>query len=129
MAIAKINEQTYKLLYDTGSCITCMSLEMLQKLRSQNIQIKNIKTSNKNFTSANGGKMTSIGLFKIPMIIEGKSVSPTFQVLPKLHENFILGIDFITEEGLQLCLKHQKFHWNEQCPLEHGKQLEQVTEV
>jgi hypothetical protein len=130
MAKAKINNNEYKLLYDTGSCITCMSLTMLQTLQQQNVKLIKIKTTNKHFTSASGGKMSSVGMYKIPMEMEGKMSSPIFQVLPKLHENFILGIDFISEQGLQLCLRHHRFYWTEECPLEHGKVLlikEEVT--
>jgi hypothetical protein len=130
MTKAKINNNEYKLLYDTGSCITCMSLTMLQTLQQQNVKLIKIKTANKYFTSASGGKMSSVGMYKVPMEIKGKMSSPTFQVLPKLHENFILGIDFISEQGLQLCLKHNRFYWTEECPLEHGKVLlikEEVT--
>ncbi len=62
MAKAKINKNKYKLLYDTGSCITCMSLTMFQTLQQQNIKIIKVKTPNKHFTSANGGKMSSVGM-------------------------------------------------------------------
>jgi hypothetical protein len=103
---------------------------MFQTLQQQNIKIIKVKTPNKHFTSASGGKMSSVGMYKVPMEIEGKLCTPTFQVLPKLHESFILGIDFISEQGLQLCLRHNRFYWTEECPLEHGKVLlikEEVT--
>ena len=130
MVTATIKDKTYKMLYDTGSCITCMSKEMLQEILEANVKIQKIKTPPKQFTSANGGKLQSIGMYRIPIQIEGKLIQTTFQVLPKLHENFILGIDFIKEKQLHLCIRHHQFHWDDECPLDHDRRLivkEEIT--
>jgi len=123
MVNADIGKKKYKMLYDTGSCITCMSENTLHQLQSAGIPITKVRTTVREFTSANGGKLRSIGLFKIPVTIENRQIQATFHVLPKLHENFILGIDFIKEKQLNLCLKHHKFFWTEKCPLGHGKKI------
>ena len=123
MVTTNIGNKTYKMLYDTGSCITCMSEQTLRQLQTTNVPIQKLKSTIREFTSANGGKLRSLGLFKIPMTIENKQIQATFHVLSKLHENFILGIDFIKEKQLNLCLKHHKFYWTEKCPLGHGKPI------
>jgi len=123
MVTTNIGNKTYKMLYDTGSCITCMSEQTLRQLQTTNVPIQKLKSTIREFTSANGGKLRSLGLFKIPMTIENKQIQATFHVLSKLHENFILGIDFIKEKQLNLCLKHHKFYWTEKCPLGHGRPI------
>ena len=123
MVNVNIKNNNFKMLYDTGSCITCMSYKVFNQLKELGVRMIKVATPSKEFTSANGGKLKSIGRYKIPMTIENKKVDITFHVLPKLHEDFILGIDFIHEQQLNLCLKHKRFHWKEGCPLEHHRKI------
>jgi hypothetical protein len=50
--------------------------------------------------------MKTQGAINLKMGIEGKDVVQTVHVIPKLHEPFILGIDFIRDHGLSYCPKH-----------------------
>jgi putative transposase len=62
--------------------------------------------------------MKTQGAINLKMGIEGKDVVQTVHVIPKLHEPFILGIDFIRDHGLSYCPKHHSFYWETVCPLE-----------
>ena len=46
-----------------------------------------------------------------------------------MHERFILGIDFISQNELQLCAKHQHFHWQDKCPLDHEKNISATKDI
>ncbi len=106
------------MLYDTGSSITCMSQQTLRILKQNNTPLKQVPNTKREFTSANGGKMYSEGTFLINMTVLGKSISYPFHVLPHQHESFIIGIDFISEFELHLCLKHNHFYFHNRCPIE-----------
>ena len=129
MVEATIGNEKYKMLYDTGSCITCMSNETLQRIKNGKARVTYVSPSQREFTSANGGRMTSNGIYEITMTIEKRTVKYPFHVLPKLHEKFILGIDFISQNELQLCAKHQHFHWQDKCPLDHERNLSSTKDV
>ena len=120
MISATIGSQTVKLLYDTGSCITCMSTTALQKIRALGNNPPKKTESIRTFTSASGGKLSLAGVYEITLTIEGRQIRYPFHVLSSLHENFIVGIDFIEKTGIQVCIPHRKFHWEQTCPLEHG---------
>ena len=123
MVITTIGNKRYKMLYDTGSCITCMSTETLNELQNENVHVKRINAKPKEFTSANGGKLRSAGIYEFRFNINDKEIRYPFHVLPRLHEKFILGIDFISKHELNLCLRHQQFHWESKCPLDHESSL------
>ncbi|MBM3917836.1 MAG: DDE-type integrase/transposase/recombinase, partial [Sphingomonadales bacterium] len=109
-------------LYDTGSCVTCMSENVYDKLSA--VDRKNgLVKSNRTFLSASGTKMSACGQIELPMNVEGRTVTHKVHVLPKLHEPLILGIDFIQEHGLRYCPTHCQFHWSEQCPVDHASVL------
>jgi len=44
-------------------------------------------------------------------------------VIDGLHEDFILGIDFIRDQNLGYCPKHREFFWEGGCPQEHTRNL------
>jgi hypothetical protein len=83
-----------KALYDTGSCVTCMSEDTYHKL-SKSEQV--FSEPGRSFLSASGDRMKTHGAINLKMGIEGKNVVQTVHVIPKLHEPFILGIDFIRD--------------------------------
>jgi len=126
---ATIDNQTYKMLYDTGSSISCMSYEIMQKLKDQKVKLVKLKIPSREFTSADGVKLRSLGICKLNLKIENKQIQSLFHVIPKLHENFILGIDFIKDKQLHLCLRDHQFYWNDKCPLEHGQPITAKKEI
>ena len=67
--------------------------------------------------SANGGRLASNVIYEITMTINKRQVKYPFHVLPKL------GIDFIKQNKLQLCAKHQNFDWVDTCLLDHDKTI------
>jgi len=110
-------KNTIKALYDTGSCVTCMSGKTFQSLHPKD---QRLITSGRTFKSASGTSMNATGSLKLCMTVNGKALTHQVHVIPKLHEPLILGIDFIRTHGLGYCPKHHEFHWEEICPREHG---------
>lgn len=118
-----INGHPFSMLYDTGSCTTCMSLDTLHTLQKQQTPLKILNTPKKKFNSADGGEMFSQGRYEIEIEVEGKTLTYPFYVLPKLHEDFIVGIDFIKTFELHLCFKHNHFHYEPSCPIENSRNI------
>ena len=116
----KFRRSSAKALYDTGSCVTCMSEETYHNLQPDE---KSLSRTGRSFRSASGNQMKTKGSFDLQMLIEGRSVKQNVHVIPQLHEPFILGIDFIRNHGLSYCPKHHHFYWEENCPLDHGSIL------
>ena len=105
------------MLYDTGSAITCMSQDTFERLEKTDI-IHWGKKGNAEFTSASGDRITAGQRPTVEFEVLGKKVSFTTYVIKKLHEPFILGIDFIREENMNYCPRHREFSWNSICPQE-----------
>ncbi len=116
----KFRKSSTKALYDTGSCVTCMSEDTYHNLQPDE---KSLSQTGRSFRSASGNQMKTKGSFDLQMLIEGRSVKQNVHVIPQLHEPFILGIDFIRKHGLSYCPKHHHFYWEENCPLDHGSIL------
>jgi len=108
--------------YDTGSYVTCMSESVFDNLSALDRKSGLVK-SNRTLLSASGTKMSACGQIELPMSVEGQTVTHSVHVLPELHEQLILGIDFIQEHGLRHCPMHSKFYWSEQCPVDHASVL------
>jgi len=100
-------------LYDTGSCVSCMSIDAYHSLHSSE---KKISQPGGSFRSASGDKLVAKGLLDLPMRVRGRALTHKVHIIPNLHEPFILGIDFIRQHGLGYCPRHHEFHWEEQCP-------------
>ena len=105
------------MLYDTGSAITCMSQDTFDRLEEMDI-IHWGKKGTAEFTSASGDKITAGQRPTVEFEVLGKKVSFPTYVIEKLHEPFILGIDFIREENMNYCPRHREFSWNSICPQE-----------
>jgi len=111
-----------KALYDTGSCITCISSEVYKSL-SKADKVGELQPAERQFLSASGTRMKALGTVTLNMMVEGHPVQHELFVLPTLHEPMILGIDFIRRHNLGYCPKHHEFYWTEQCPKDHGVRL------
>lgn len=129
MVPVRIRNQLFKMLYDTGSSVTCMSSSMFHQLQSIQANMTRLPTSSRRFTAADGGRLPNDGLFELELEINGKTIKYPFHILPNLHENFIIGIDFIKKFELNLCLKHLHFHWNNQCPKDHTYPISSCKEI
>ncbi len=113
----KFRRSEARALYDTGSCVTCMSEAVYKDLHPSE---KSLSQTGRSFRSASGDQMKTKGVIDLTMQVEGKTVSQKIHVIPRLHEPFILGIDFIRDHGLSYCPRHHHFYWEKQCPLDHG---------
>jgi len=113
----KFQRSEARALYDTGSCVTCMSEVVYKDLQPSE---KTLSQTGRSFRSASGDQMKTKGVIDLTMQVEGKTVSQKIHVIPRLHEPFILGIDFIRDHGLSYCPRHHHFYWEKQCPLDHG---------
>ncbi len=103
-------------LYDTGSCVTCMSEQTFNNLHPKE---QRLIPNNKSFQSASGNRLNTKGVIIAAMKICRREVTHRVHVIPHLHEPLILGIDFIRDKGLGYCPRHHEFHWEYQCPKEH----------
>jgi len=127
MVPVKLNNTPFSMLYDTGSSITCVSSDTLHQLPVNTF--RHTRHTPKQSTSASGGKMRSEGRVEISLEVEGKQLKHSFHVLPKLHEPFILGIDFIQQHELNLCPRHQKFYWHNSCPIPHNNVISALEDT
>ena len=107
--ITDIEGHGIKLLYDTGSDISCINSESLFWL---NPSAKVTKlTSVKNFQAAGGQKLRVTGKINLACTIDNRTVSHEFFVIENLNEKGILGMDFISKHQLHQDPSNNCFFW------------------
>ena len=111
------NEKQVVMLYDTGSAVTCMSKETFKTLTKNDI-IAMEDAGSAVFASASGDRIKARQKPIVSFEILGKRIEYPVFVIDKLHEPFILGIDFIKDENLSFCPSHCEFYWEGGCPKE-----------
>jgi len=96
------------LLYDTGSAITRMSEAAYQRMTKKDI------TGKEKFASASGNEIVATEKVRVCFQLIGNQILYDVFVVKGLHENFILGIDFIRAYNLNYCPR--QFFWEGGCP-------------
>ena len=107
------------MLYDTGSSITCMNADLFERLKTEDVVQMDGTGRNVRFSSASGDAITARQRPTLQFKILDRVVQYPVYVVDRLHEAFILGIDFLVDENLGYCPKHREFYWEGICPREH----------
>ena len=116
---AKFKDREVVMLYDTGSSITCMNSDLFDRLSTSDIiKMRDVGTDVV-FSSASGDPITARRRPIIRFELLNRTVEYPVYVVDRLHEQFILGIDFLVDENLGYCPKHREFYWSGNCPREH----------
>ncbi len=107
------------MLYDTGSSVTCMNADQFSRLKDVDIVAMKNARSNVVFASASGDPITATQKPIIKFEMLGRVIQYPLYIVDRLHVPFILGIDFIADNDLGYCPKHQEFYWSGNCPKDH----------
>ena len=100
-----------KMLYDTGSDITCVNEEIFRKIPIDQRPAKIQENHQKQFRSAGGQSLKVKGKFLLPLTLGKKTVSHPCYVIKNLSEAAIMGIDFIQQHKLNYCPDKRSFSW------------------
>jgi hypothetical protein len=71
------------------------------------------------FTSASGDPIVANRKPVIKFRMLEKMIEYPVYIVDKLHEPFIMGIDFIKDMNLGYCPAHHEFFWTGNCPRDH----------
>ena len=93
---AKIFDNSFKLLYDTGSDIT--ALEYNQYLRIKPLPTLKEVNKQSSFQAAGGHDLLVMGTTKLPIFIDGRETVHKFVIIKNLNEPGLIGNDFIEEK-------------------------------
>ena len=107
------------MLYDTGSAFTCMSAKEFGKLHPRDVVSMKTADVNLVFTSASGDPIVANQKSIVRFRMLERMIEYPVYIVDKLHEPFIMGIDFIKDMNLGYCPSHQEFFWTGNCPREH----------
>ncbi len=111
------------MLYDTGSSITCMSRKTYDNLQPRDIVTRREDLGGLVCASASGDAIRAQERPTLRFTVLGKTIEQPMYIMNRLHEAFIIGIDFIEKHSLGFCPRHREFYWNSQCPREHVASL------
>jgi len=87
--------------------MSCINTLFYNTLRPRPLLAKRKKT----FTSAGGQKLEYRGTCPLPIKIEDKEMTHEVHVITNLNEKVILGIDFISRNGLTYATDTREFGW------------------
>ena len=110
-ARAVIHGESIACLFDTGADVSCINSKIYEKVSPCN-QLNAIEGLRP--LKAAGGQMLKVhGVQKIELEIDGRKVKHPFLVIDDLNESMILGIDFITKQGLNYSPATREFTWED----------------
>ena len=108
--MGKIKDIKTPILLDTGSTLTIVNPELLEKLDSS--QKPNLAFSAVRLKSANGENIPVLG--ECPIQITLRNIEITHTVLiADIESNFIIGVDFMMKFSCSICLKAMIFKFRE----------------
>ena len=80
-------------LVDTGASVSCISLGLFRSIFKN--KSPNVRNCHYKLYMADGAEQTVRKMTSLTLEIEGKSITHTFLILPKLNRPIILGVDFL----------------------------------
>jgi hypothetical protein len=104
------------MLYYTGSLITCMSQKPYDELQPKDIVNQGENLRGLVCASASGDAIRAQERPTLRFTVLGKTIEQPVFIMNRLHEAFIMGINFIEKHSLGFCPRHREFYWNSQCP-------------
>ena len=97
-----LSGNTYFGLLDTGAAISAIDEIEFDKINGRRIFKQNQLQPTLNITAANGGNISVVGLYRIPIEIRKKSINVEIYVVKNLSSKLILGMDFMTKANINI---------------------------
>ena len=90
-------------LVDTGSVASFISAKLFSKLSARRIEEVPEDVVTPHFKSASGSPIIPLGYYSVPIKLNDKLIiTNPFYIVPHLEEGCILGVDFITQNKLNI---------------------------
>jgi len=102
---AKIGNIGVKALVDTGAFYSCVSLDLIKRLKFESKIIP--VSQRKRLFTADGNVMNVLSTVQLTLDIQEFQIPLTFCVLPRMQNDVILGIDFLKQTKANIDMHSQ----------------------
>ena len=112
MCTVKIEGQSYKALFDSGSEVSCLRSSLVAQLQRKGAILHWDKKASdrKVCRSANGVIMKTKGVAVVRFYIDGKEFCHSFLVVDHLTQSILVGMDFMKEHEVTLDFSRRSPH-------------------
>ncbi len=104
--------QNINILLDTGADVCVADTRIIEKYNLKNNGCECTASDRNNLNTADNSLMTVNAMIKVPLSINGHKTTAKFYLVHNLHVDFILGVDWLKDNDVQICFRTNKMHVN-----------------